>query len=119
MDTPATRDAEAARADWQERSARRRAERGRAPSLDPPGGLPATAGVAQVTLDWEPVEGAAGYLVHRASAPDGAWEPVDFGGNDVLAVPHPPFTDTTSSPGDPAWYAVALVSEVSVDSACT
>jgi xylan 1,4-beta-xylosidase len=114
VDTPATRYAEAARADWQERSARRRAERGRAPSLDPPGGLRATAGVAQVTLDWEPVEGAAGYLVHRASAPDGAWEPVDFGGNDVLAVPHPPFTDTTGSPGDPAWYAVASVSEVSV-----
>ncbi|HSK26502.1 MAG TPA: hypothetical protein VK894_06290, partial [Jiangellales bacterium] len=94
-------------------SARRRAERGRAPLLAAPTGLRAAVGAAQVTLDWDPGEGAAGYLVHRAGSPDGPWEPVDFGGNDVLAVPHPPFTDTTGTPGEPAWYAVASVSEVS------
>jgi xylan 1,4-beta-xylosidase len=81
--------------------------------LPAPGGLHATAGRGQVTLDWEPVEGAVGYLVHRASSPDGPFEPVDHGGNDVLAVPHPPYVDTSGERGREHWYAVAALPEVS------
>jgi xylan 1,4-beta-xylosidase len=43
------------------------------PQLPAPSGLRATAGRGQVTLDWEPVAGAAGYLVERAAGVDGRW----------------------------------------------
>ena len=65
-----------------------------------------------MTLDWEPVEGAVGYLVHRSADAGGPFEPVDHGGNDVLAVPHPPYVDTTGERGPDHWYAVAALSEV-------
>lgn len=109
-----TRDAEAAKADWEQRIGRRsgEAEQRAAVSLSAPRGLGAVPGRAQVTLDWEPVEGASGYLVHRATADEGPYGVVDFGGNDVLAVPHPPFTDTTGTSGEQAWYAVAAVADV-------
>jgi xylan 1,4-beta-xylosidase len=68
--------------------------------------------LAQVTLDWEPVEGAAGYLVRRADRPDGDFVPLEIGEPWVRPVPHAPLTDTTGTPGQPAWYTVAAVAAV-------
>ena len=105
-----------ARADWTERVGRRTGEAGgeagALPKLPPPSGLRAQPGVGQVTLDWEYVEGAVGYLVHRAVSGDGPFEPLDHLGRDVLAVPHPPYADTTCKPGEQWWYAVAAVADV-------
>ncbi len=86
-----------------------RAGHGAAPVLGPPGRLVARPGRGQVTLDWEPVPGAAGYLVHRAPTPDGPFRPIDHGGGDVLAVPQGPYCDVAPRPGETAWYAVAAV----------
>jgi xylan 1,4-beta-xylosidase len=100
--------------DWR---ARVRRPAGAAPGPPRPGRLPAPTGVAasggagHVLLDWEPVEGALGYLVHRAGGDGGPFEPVDHGGGDVLAVPAPPYADTTLEPGRAAWYAVASWTE--------
>ncbi|TDE02005.1 GH39 family glycosyl hydrolase [Jiangella asiatica] len=80
--------------------------------LPAPAGLSARPGRGQVTLAWESVDGAAGYLVHVASSPDGPFEPLDHLGRDVLAVPHGPYVDTTGAPGEVRWYAVAAVPDV-------
>ncbi|HEX2497674.1 MAG TPA: xylan 1,4-beta-xylosidase, partial [Actinomycetes bacterium] len=105
-----------ARADWADRVGRR-TDAGSAsleplPTLPAPAGLRARPGVGQVTLDWEPVEGAIGYLVHRGAAANGRFEPLDHLGRDVLAVPHPPYADTTCRPGEQWWYAVAALADV-------
>jgi xylan 1,4-beta-xylosidase len=81
-----------------------------AASLPAPTGVSAVGGRGQVTVDWEPVDGAIGYAVHRASSPDGPFEVVDHGGGDVLAVPHGPYADTTAGRG--GWYAVAALQTV-------
>jgi xylan 1,4-beta-xylosidase len=91
------------------------AERNRpalAPELRAPASVVATSGRGQVTIDWRPVEGAAGYVVHRATAQDGPWHAIDHKAGDVLAVPHPPYTDTTGTPGTVAWYAVAALPSI-------
>ncbi|GAB3199846.1 cellulase family glycosylhydrolase [Nocardioides hungaricus] len=108
-----------ARGDWESRIGLRTgaAFSGSAPVLDPPDGLVATAGGAQVTLDWKPVEGAVGYQVHHADGPDGPWQELDHAGRDVLAVPHPPYVDTTGTPGEERWYAVSSLSDVQVSGA--
>jgi xylan 1,4-beta-xylosidase len=81
--------------------------------LDAPAGLTARPGRAQVTLDWAPVHGAIGYLVHRADGPDGPFAPLDHhGGDTVLAVPHPPYADTQVEDGRTRWYAVAALPDV-------
>ena len=104
----------AARADWEARIGRRRAVPGdgTAGVLPAPAGLRAAAGRGQVTLDWSTVDGAVGYLVHRADGPDGPWQPLDHYGGDVLAVPHPPYVDTTGEPGRRYWFAVAALADV-------
>ncbi|WP_026874917.1 GH39 family glycosyl hydrolase [Jiangella gansuensis] len=81
-------------------------------ALPAPDGLTARPGRGQVTLSWEPVAGAAGYLVHVAASEDGPFEPLDHLGRDVLAVPHGPYVDTTGTPGEQRWYAVAAVPDV-------
>lgn len=81
-----------------------------AADLPAPTGVTAAGGRGQVTVNWEPVEGAIGYAVHRASSPDGPFEVVDHGGGDVLAVPHGPYADTTGGRG--GWYAVAALQTV-------
>ena len=73
-------------------------------------------------LSWQPVDGAIGYLVHRAPAaadgtPMGDLEPVDHQGGDVLAVPDAWYVDTTGEPGRSYAYAVASVPEVTVTGA--
>lgn len=99
-----------ARTDWEDRIGRRSdtAAAGAIPVLAPPAGLYAAPGVGQVSLHWEPVQGAVGYQVIR----DGV--PLDHLGGDVLAVPHRPYADTTGEPGVPHRYAVATVTDVDV-----
>jgi xylan 1,4-beta-xylosidase len=81
--------------------------------LAAPAGLVARPGRAQVTLDWEPVTGAIGYLVHRADGPQGPFVPLDHHGGDIVfAVPHPPYADTQGEPGRTYWYAVAAMPDV-------
>ncbi|MCM0620147.1 GH39 family glycosyl hydrolase [Nocardioides bruguierae] len=106
-----------ARADWEARigTASGTAFGGNAPLLDPPTALAATPGGHQVTLTWETVPGAIGYQVHVADSPDGPWGALDHAGRDVLAVPHPPYTDTTGTPGVTRYYAVASLSDVHVE----
>ena len=60
-----------------------------------------------MTLRWQPVEGAAGYLMHRGDSAEGPFHPVDHLGGDVLAVPDTWYVDTTGEPGRAYWYAVA------------
>jgi xylan 1,4-beta-xylosidase len=103
-----------ARADWEARIGLRSDAEAQIdlPSLGVPGGLRASPGRAQVTLDWRPVEGAAGYLIERAPKPDGPWERLEIGEPEVRPVPHPPFTDTSGRPGQEAWYRVAATASV-------
>ena len=82
------------------------------PRLDVPTGFVARPGRGQVTLDWQPVEGAAGYVVRRADHPEGPFSPIEIGEPWVRPVPHPPLTDTTGEPGRRAWYTVAAVAAV-------
>jgi xylan 1,4-beta-xylosidase len=106
-----------ARTDWEARISRR-SDRGSRrtvpPVLPPPDGLVASPGVGQVALRWHPVEGAVGYLVHRAEVADGPFLPVDHLGGDVLSVPDTWYVDTTGEPGRTYWYALACVPEVTV-----
>jgi xylan 1,4-beta-xylosidase len=81
-------------------------------SLAAPTGLRASGGRGHVTLDWEPVDGAIGYLVQRGSSPDGPFGVIDHGGGDVLAVPAPPYADTMAAIGQPAYYVVSALSSI-------
>src|SRR5580693_6258140 len=102
-----------ARADWERRIGRRGlpGDEDGGGQLPPPSGLRAVAGGGHVTLDWDSVPGAAGYLVYRAEAADGPFEPLDHGGGDVLAVPGGPYADTSGEPGRVRYYAVAAVAD--------
>jgi len=107
-----------ARTDWENRIGLRSDDAvGAAPRLDPPAGLAAEAGGHQVTLTWDPVPGAVGYQVYVSASADGDLEPLDHHGRDVLAVPHPPYVDTTGAAGEERFYAVATLSDVSVQGA--
>lgn len=103
-----------ARADWEARiGLRSDAEAGiELPTLAAPATLTARGGRGQVTLAWEPVEGAAGYLIERAASPDGPWELLEIGEPEVRPVPHSPFTDTSGARGAEAWYRVAAAASV-------
>ena len=103
-----------ARADWEARiGLHRDAEGGlELPSLPAPAALRASAGRGQVTLDWEPVDGAAGYVIERAPSADGPWELLEIGEPEVRPVPHPPYTDSAGSPGREARYRVAAAASV-------
>ena len=103
-----------ARSDWETRIGRRSGDTGQGEevALAPPQRIRVSSGRGQVTLRWEPVEGAAGYLVHVAPGPDGPFESLDHGGRDVLAVPHGPYCDTTRDGDEQRWYTVAAVVDV-------
>ena len=103
-----------AREDWEARiGIRSDAEGGlELPVLEAPSDLRASAGRGQVTLDWEPVEGAAGYVIERAPHADGPWELLEIGEPEVRPVPHPPFTDSNGAPGREAHYRVAAAASV-------
>jgi xylan 1,4-beta-xylosidase len=102
------------RADWDQRVGRRRGpglDENAAGRLPAPSGLGAVAGRGHVMLDWEPVPGAAGYLVYWAAGAGGPFVPLDHGGGDVLAVPAGPYADTTGQAGRVRYYAVAAVAD--------
>ncbi len=103
-----------ARADWEARiGLRSDAEAGlEVPRLPAPMDLRATGGRGQVTLDWQPVDGAAGYLIERATSADGPWDLLVIGEPEVRPVPHPPFTDTSGEPGREAHYRIAAAASV-------
>ncbi|MGZ4491572.1 MAG: GH39 family glycosyl hydrolase [Nocardioidaceae bacterium] len=105
-----------AREDWEERISTRSDQHDTAPvpDLPPPAGLTLAPGAGHVTLRWQPVDGAVGYLVHRAPAgsPRADLEPVDHRGGDVKAVPDCWYVDTTGEPGTAYDYAVASVPTV-------
>jgi xylan 1,4-beta-xylosidase len=82
------------------------------PALAAPERVVATSGRGHVTLDWGAVDGAVGYVVHRAVAAGGPWQAIDHKAGDLLAVPHPPYTDTTGEGGVAAWYAVAALPSI-------
>ncbi|GAA1128280.1 hypothetical protein GCM10009630_27570 [Kribbella jejuensis] len=105
---------EHAKTDWDQRIALRSDERREFafPDLDPPKEVSAAGGVGHVTIDWSPVDGAAGYLILRGAGEHGPLEPVDHHSGDVLSVPSPPYVDTTGTPGTPYRYAVVSVPEV-------
>lgn len=101
-----------ARTDWAARIGRRRTGEGNGLVLPAPDGVRANPGRGQVTVDWQPVSGAVGYLVLRADDVNGPYPVIDHRGGDVLAVPHPPYADTTCEPGRAYHYAVAAISDV-------
>ncbi|HEU5472292.1 MAG TPA: hypothetical protein VFV67_16685 [Actinophytocola sp.] len=80
--------------------------------LPAPRELRAVPGHGQVTLDWLPVPDAVGYLVLRADQESGPYTVVDHRGGDVLAVPHPPYADTTGEPGRTYHYAVLAMADI-------
>jgi xylan 1,4-beta-xylosidase len=80
--------------------------------LPAPTGVTATAGRGHVTVDWQRVEGAAGYVVHRSDAATGPWHAIDHRAGDLLAVPDPGYADTTGEPGRSAWYAVTALAAI-------
>ncbi|MER5768787.1 glycoside hydrolase [Streptomyces sp. NPDC001985] len=79
--------------------------------LPAPTRVTARDGTGHVLLDWTPVDGALGYLVHRADTAEGPFEPLDHLGGDVLAVPHPPYADTLAEPGRGYHYRIATWSD--------
>jgi xylan 1,4-beta-xylosidase len=81
-------------------------------TLDAPTGVRATGGRGHVTLDWQPVDGAIGYLVQRGSSPDGPFAVIDHGGGDVLALPAPPYADTIAGVGEPGFYVVSALASI-------
>jgi xylan 1,4-beta-xylosidase len=81
-------------------------------ALAEPRNVRATGGRGHVTVDWEPVEGAIGYVVHRADGAAGPWQAIDHRAGDLLAVPHGPYVDTTGERGRAAWYAVGALSSI-------
>src|ERR1700761_6410677 len=98
---PAQHRDEAARRAWSERVGQPSdagqdgaGQAGPEPAGSAPTRLRAVSGRGQVTLTWDPVPGATGYLVHRADSPGGPFHPLDHGGGDVLAVAGPPYADT-------------------------
>jgi xylan 1,4-beta-xylosidase len=80
--------------------------------LPAPANPRASGGRGHVTVTWDAVEGAVGYVVHRADSPDGPWQAIDHRAGDLLAVPGPPYADTTGERGRAAWYAVAALSSI-------
>ncbi|HLO34520.1 MAG TPA: hypothetical protein VK194_00495, partial [Candidatus Deferrimicrobium sp.] len=75
----------------------------------------AISGRGHVTVDWSPVEGAIGYLVHRGPAADGPFAPIDQQSGDLLGVPGGPYLDTTGVPGVDAWYAVSSLPAIEAE----
>jgi xylan 1,4-beta-xylosidase len=80
--------------------------------LGPPTDVRAAGGRGQVTVSWDSVAGAVGYLVHRGPTQSGPFDVVDHGGNDVLVIPDRLYADTTAGQGGDAWYAVSAVTGV-------
>lgn len=105
-------DTSQARADWERRIGERLAGTGgtAAPALPAPAALTAQQGAGHIRLSWLPLPGAAGYLIERTQAADGAPQILRHGGSDVPAVPGLTFADTGVADGTSYQYRVAGVS---------
>jgi len=103
------------REDWERRIYRRLTDTAGADpraALPAPTGLRAFGAVGHVVLRWDPVPGAAGYLIERSDVRDGVDGPpriVDHGGSDVPAVPGSEFADTGVLDGVDYRYRVGAV----------
>jgi xylan 1,4-beta-xylosidase len=111
QDAPREREGDTARSDWERRIYRRltdTADADAALALPAPTGVRAEPGAAHIRLSWNPVPGAAGYVIERAA--DGE-EPhvLLHGGSDVGAVPGLAFADTGMADGTDYRYRVAAV----------
>ncbi|WP_424531191.1 GH39 family glycosyl hydrolase [Sphaerisporangium viridialbum] len=102
---------ESALTDWRDRIYKRSGEAGMAVGVAPdaPAGPRASAGAGHVTLEWEPVEGAIGYLVHRGASAGGPFLTTKQPDVDVPAVPGTRFVDTAVTPGETVHYVVAAL----------
>jgi xylan 1,4-beta-xylosidase len=83
--------------------------------LDPPTEVRAELGRGQVTVSWNPVADAVGYLVWRSAGESGPFEVIDHGGGDVLVIPDHRYADVTAGYGAGAWYAVSAVADIDDD----
>jgi xylan 1,4-beta-xylosidase len=103
-----------ARIEWFEQVGSQTERTNPAPLRSPgaPAQTRATAGAGHATLDWQPVDGAVGYLLHRAAGAEGPFGVIDHGGGDVLAVPGPPYADTTGTVGREAFYRVSALTSI-------
>lgn len=102
---------DAARADWEQRVYRRLAiadGTGPTVAMPAPAGLRAEPGTAHIRLSWDPVPGAAGYVIERTER-GGEPRVLMHGGSDVAAVPGPPFADTGLAEATSYRYRVAAV----------
>ncbi|MFJ2739833.1 glycoside hydrolase [Streptomyces sp. NPDC087440] len=106
---------EAAHSDWRERIYKPSGGVTPVPAVElaAPQGLRMRAGAGHVTLEWEPVEGAIGYLVHRAAGA-GDFVTTKQRDVDVPQVPSPCFVDTALVPGETVRYIVAAVGAMDV-----
>jgi xylan 1,4-beta-xylosidase len=108
-----------ARADWEQRIYRRLTDVANVPaelSLPAPENPSASSGVGHVRLEWDRVDGAAGYLIERRG-PDGEQRLLQHGGSDVPAVVAPPFADTGITDGVEYRYRFAAVAGADIPAA--
>jgi xylan 1,4-beta-xylosidase len=108
---PADAQEQPARADWEQRIYRRLTDTSATSeefALPAPTHVRAVSAVGHVRLSWEPVSGAAGYLIERSGA-DGQRRLVQHGGSDVPAVPGTTFADTGLSDDEVYLYRIAAV----------
>ncbi|MCM2387436.1 GH39 family glycosyl hydrolase [Streptomyces albipurpureus] len=107
---------EAAHADWRERIYRPSGQTA-APvpdaTLTVPHRVRTRVGAGHITLEWEPVDGAIGYLVHRAAG-GGEFTTTKQRDVDVPQVPAPRYVDTDLKPGEPVRYIVAAIAGMDV-----
>ncbi|MEO8897704.1 MAG: xylan 1,4-beta-xylosidase [Candidatus Dormibacter sp.] len=102
-----------ARQDWEQRIGRRSDRPAVSPAVElrPPTDVSAEAGVGHITLTWEAVDGAGGYVINRADRRDGRFVALNHGGSDVLAVPAPPYVDTDVLANHTYAYTVGSVAQ--------
>lgn len=108
MTEPATTEGRTARAEWEEKSEGRTGLFHVDVSLPAPTNFRATPAVGHVSLSWEAVKGAAGYVIYQLG-PDGQTTILDHGGSDVAAVPGTQFACTGIEEGKEYSFRVGAV----------
>ena len=101
-----------ARADWERRIYQRLTDTAgadRRTALPAPAGVRASGAVGHVRLDWQPVPGAAGYVIERTAGPGQEPAILAHGGSDVPAVPGTAFADTGVRDGVEYRYRIGAV----------
>lgn len=101
-----------AREDWERRVYQRVTDTASADAglaLPAPANLTAEPGCGHVLLSWDPVPGAAGYVIERMAEDGDGPRVLAHGGSDVPAVPGPPFADTGLADGTDYTYRVGAV----------